>query len=192
MYDAQPNEWVSNIKYVFAMIESKSKQIIPNMNWTGRNGRTRANVSQTSLAIDSGATVHFFSNSELLQSIKTIKTAKIYCGGTSFDQCEPGLLRRELRHLPFPRKKIFLAKDEIANLVSLGKLVKEGFRVTMDSDVENAINIYNEDGSYIKFHMFRMGCTVLTLMVMEVILIPLLKFLNRRNTSLMLIIRRLP
>ena len=32
----------------------------------------------------------------------------------------------------------------------MGKLVKEGFRVTMDSDVENAINIYYEDGSYIK------------------------------------------
>ena len=33
----------------------------------------------------------------------------------------------------------------------MGKLVKEGYRVTMDSDVENAINVYNEDGSYIKF-----------------------------------------
>ena len=116
------------------MIESKSKQIIPNMNWMGRNGRTRVNVSQTSLAIDSGATIHFFSNSELQQSIKTIKTAKIHCGGTSFDQCEVGLLRRELQHLPLPKKKIFLDKDEIANLVSLGKLVKEGFRVMMDSD----------------------------------------------------------
>ena len=97
IYDAKPSDWVSkNIKYVFAMIESTSKQIIPNMNWMGRNGRTRANVSQTSLAIDSGATVHFFSNPELLQSIKSIKTAKIHCGGTSFDQCEAGLLRKEL------------------------------------------------------------------------------------------------
>ena len=33
----------------------------------------------------------------------------------------------------------------------MGKLVEEGFRVTMDSDVENAINVYNENGSYIKF-----------------------------------------
>ena len=29
--------------------------------------------------------------------------------------------------------------------------MKEGYRVTMDSDVENATNIFNEDGSYIKF-----------------------------------------
>ena len=97
------------------------------MNWMSRNGRTRANVSQTSLAIDSRATVHFFSNPELLRSIKTIKTAKIHCGGTSFDQCEAGLLSRELQHLPLPRKKIFLAKDGIANLLSMGKLMKEGF-----------------------------------------------------------------
>ena len=41
--------------------------------------------------------------------------------------------------------------DGIANLLSMGKLVKEGYRVTMDSDVENAINVYNDDGSYIKF-----------------------------------------
>ena len=33
----------------------------------------------------------------------------------------------------------------------MGKPVKEGYRVTMDSDVENAINVYNGDGLYIKF-----------------------------------------
>ena len=49
------------------------------------------------------------------------------------------------------RGKICIAKDGIANLVSMGKLLKEGYRVTMDSDVENAINVYNDDGSYIKF-----------------------------------------
>ena len=100
MYDAKPIAWVGqNIKYVFAVFavnESTSRQIIPNMNWMGRNGRIRANVSQPSLAIDSCATGHFFSNLELLRSIKTIEKTKIYCGGTSFDQCEAGLLRKEL------------------------------------------------------------------------------------------------
>ena len=33
----------------------------------------------------------------------------------------------------------------------MGKMVKEGYQVTMYSDVENAINVFNEDGSYIKF-----------------------------------------
>ena len=33
----------------------------------------------------------------------------------------------------------------------MGKLVEEGYRVTMDLDVENVINVYIDDGSYIKF-----------------------------------------
>ena len=151
MYDALSLPWIGvKIEYVFAMIES-SRQIIPSMNWIGGSGRTRANVSQTSLAIDSGATVHFFSNKELLRSIRPIKKMKIHCGGSTFDQCMAGRIRKELEHLPLPRKQICITTKGIANLISMGKLMEEGYRVTMDSDVENAINVYNDDGSYIKF-----------------------------------------
>ena len=62
-----------------------------------------------------------------------------------------GGIRNELKHLPLPKGKICIAKDGIANLLSMGKLVKEGYQVTMDLDVENTINVYNDDGSYIKF-----------------------------------------
>ena len=133
------------------MIESKSKQIIPNMGWMCGSRLTRANVPQTSLAIDSGATIHFFSNKELLQSIKAAKAIKIHYGKSTFDHVMIGHIRNELKHLPLPRCKICIAKDGIANLLSMGKLVKEGYQVTMDLDVENAINMYNNDGSYIKF-----------------------------------------
>ena len=82
MHDAGPFTWVEqNIEYVFAMIELKSKQIIPNMGWMYGSGLTRENVPQTSLAIDSGATIYFFSNEELLQSIKATNATKIHCGG---------------------------------------------------------------------------------------------------------------
>ena len=33
----------------------------------------------------------------------------------------------------------------------MGKQVKEGYQVQMGSDVENTINVFNKDGSYIKF-----------------------------------------
>ena len=59
--------------------------------------------------------------------------------------------KKELEYLPLPRKKICIATNGIANLISMGKLVEENYCVTMDSDVENAINVYNEDESYIKF-----------------------------------------
>ena len=62
-----------------------------------------------------------------------------------------GRLRDELKHLPLPKGEECVAKDDIANLLSMGNLVKEGYRVQIDSDVENVINVLNEDGSYIKF-----------------------------------------
>ena len=62
-----------------------------------------------------------------------------------------GRLRNKLKHLPLPKGEVCVAKDGIANLLSMGKLMKEGYRVQMDSDVENAITVFNEDGSYIKF-----------------------------------------
>ena len=67
MYDAGPSSWVRpNIEYIFAMIELSGRQQFPRMNWKGSSGLTRANVQQLSLALDSGATIHFFSNQELL------------------------------------------------------------------------------------------------------------------------------
>ena len=62
-----------------------------------------------------------------------------------------GYLRNELKHLPLPKGEVCIAKDGIENLLSMAKLVKEGYRVQMDSDVENSINVFNEDGLYIKF-----------------------------------------
>ena len=76
---------------------------------------------------------------------------KIHCGEIIFDQAMIGRLWDELKHLLLPKGDICVAKDGIANLLSMGKLVKEGYPVTIDYDVENTINVFNEDGSYIKF-----------------------------------------
>ena len=53
----------------------------------------------------------------------------IHYGGTTFDQAMIGRLRDELKHLPLPKGEVCVAKDGIANLLSMGKLVKEGYRV---------------------------------------------------------------
>ena len=122
------------------------------MNWNGDSGVTRANVPQTSLALDSSATIHFFSNQELLQAIKkSDNSIDIHCGGSTFDQAMIGRLRDELKHLSLPEGEVCVAKDGIANLISMRELVKEGYCVQMDSNVENVINVLNEYGSYIKF-----------------------------------------
>jgi len=82
MYDAGPFNWVGrNIEYVLALLDS-SKQIFPRVNFNSTNGVTRANVPQTTLAIDSGATIHFFSNPELLKLIREIiNKFTVHCGG---------------------------------------------------------------------------------------------------------------
>ena len=140
------------------MVESTSKQIFPRMNWNGSRGVNRANFPQTSLASDSGATIHFFSNQEFLQAIKKSNNSMTnHCGGTTVNQAMIGRLCNELKHLPLPKGEVCVAKDGIANLLFMGKLVKEGYCVQMDSDVENAINVFNEDGSYIKFACVNVG-----------------------------------
>ena len=52
-----------------------------------------------------------------------------------------GRLRDELKRLPLPKGEACVVKDGISNLLSVGNLVKEEYRVQMDSDVENAINV---------------------------------------------------
>ena len=112
VYDSGPFNWVGfNMKYVFAMIVSTSRQIFPRMNWNGNSGVTRANVPQTSLVLNSGATIHFFSNQELLQAIKKSNNSMtIHCGGSTFDQAMIGRLHNELKHLPFLKEKCVLPK----------------------------------------------------------------------------------
>ena len=77
---------------------------------------TRANGPQTSLALDSGATIYFFSNQDLLQSIKeSDKAMKIHCGRTTFDQEMIGRLKDKLKYLLLLKGDVCITKDDIAN-----------------------------------------------------------------------------
>ena len=102
---------------------------------------TRENISQTSLTLDNGATVHFLTNRDLLQPIKeNNKTMKIHCSGTIFDQAMLGRLQDDLNHLLLPIGGVCITKDDIANLLSMRNLVKDGYQVIIDSD-EFQINL---------------------------------------------------
>ena len=134
----------------------------------------------------------FHSNQELLQAIKRSKNSiTIHCGGTIFDQTMIGWLRDKLKHLPLSKREVCVAKDGIANLLSMRKLLKEGYRVQMDSDVENAINVFNEGGSYIKFVWVNDGLYCINLDDSGGMWITSQLYLNRSTISLMLTTRRL-
>ena len=128
MYNAGPFALVGqNIEYVFAMIESTSKKIIPNTSWMGGNGMTRENFPQTSLVLESGATIHFLSNQNLPQSFNATKLMKIHCGGKAFDPAMIGRICDKLKYLSLSKGNVCIVKDGIANLLSMGKMVKEGY-----------------------------------------------------------------
>ena len=74
----------------------------------------RANVPQTLLAIDSGAAIHFFSNEDLLQSVKATKAVKIYYVGLTFDHAMIGRILNKLKYVSLLRGKICITKDGIA------------------------------------------------------------------------------
>ena len=150
------------------------------MSWMCSSGLTRANVPQTSLAIAMCTTIHFFSNKDLLPLVKTTKVMKIHYGGTTFDQVMVGHICKELKHFSLARRKICIANDGIANLLSMGKPVEEEYQVTIDSDVKNAISFYNEDGSYIKFVCIQDGLYCINRKIVASILISLPQLLNRR------------
>ena len=125
---------------------------------------TRANVQQTSLVLDSGVTIHFFSNADLLYMLQENKESEkytVHCGGQSSKHGTMGRLKNELQHLPLLKEEICLYTDGVANLLSMSSLVKEGYRIQIDSDVENAINFCNEDGLYVNQIQVCRGRTLL-------------------------------
>ena len=86
-----------------------------------KNGiMTRANVPQTVLVLDSGATIHFFSNENMMKNIHDgPEPLIIHCGGKSWNQYAIGELCDDLKHLPLPQGSMYIAKDGIGNLLSL-------------------------------------------------------------------------
>ena len=62
-----------------------------------------------------------------------------------------GPLQDKMKHLSLPKGDVCIAKDDIANLFVHGEILKEGYRIQIEFDVENTINVFNEDRSYIKF-----------------------------------------
>ena len=122
-----------------------------------KNERTRTNMPQTVLVLDSGATIHFFSNERMTKNIHDDEEPiEIYCGGKLWNQYTVGELWDELKHLLLPQGSMDITKDRIGNLLSLGQLAKH-YQKILDNDIENAFYVYNNDRSYIKFECKKDG-----------------------------------
>ena len=124
----------------------------------GRSGRQKYNrgwVHRNSILLDSAASIPLIFNDNFLDKISQLKRSKlINLGGGQFPAKHHGSLTEALQHLPLPKEGYFFHPDAVANILSMAK-VSDHHRITTDTDIDNTIYVFNDDGSYICFHQMK-------------------------------------
>ena len=96
------------------------------------------------LLLDSGSTTHLISNNKLVNNISpSNSTQGVISNGGELEIYEEANLDG-IGTVPY-------SNEGIANLLSMAKLVDKGFRVQMDTAIEDAIRVHTNDGRVIKF-----------------------------------------
>ena len=95
--------------------------------------------------LDTASTTHLITNKNLVNNIKTTTSNQgVISNGGTLDVSETATMTG-IGKVPF-------SEDGIANLLSMAKLVDAGFRVFIDTAIEDAILLYTKDGRVIKFN----------------------------------------
>jgi hypothetical protein len=111
-----------------------------------------------SVAIDSGSSIHIFKDSFLLMDIRTDNEHSIAVRTTDsrFNINNIGSLCKDLHSLPLPSDGYYYYPKGVANILSLA-MIAETKRVVMDTAIDNAFYVFNEDGTYIRFERTNNG-----------------------------------
>jgi hypothetical protein len=106
----------------------------------------------TSIALDSASSIHLLKDRSLLDNIKADdkKKMKVRTTDSTFHVNDIGELCASLKSLPLPHGKYYFYPKEVTNILSLALLAKTE-RAVMNTAIENAFYVFNEDGSYVKF-----------------------------------------
>jgi hypothetical protein len=113
----------------------------------GKNVGPRATI-----ALDSGSSIHIFKDAFLLTDIISDDKRSIGVRTTDskFRVTDIGRLCDDLNILPLPSKGYYYYPKGVANILSLA-MIAETKRVVMDTAIDNASYVFNEDGTYIRF-----------------------------------------
>jgi hypothetical protein len=105
-----------------------------------------------SITLDSASSINLFKDEHLLNNITAHGKKKIRVRTTdsTFHVKDSGDLCDDLKSLPLTTDGYYSYPNNVANMLSLA-LLTQTKQVTMDTAIENAFIVYNEDGSYIKF-----------------------------------------
>jgi hypothetical protein len=107
---------------------------------------------RATIALDSGSSIHIFKDVFLLTDIHSNNNRSIGVRTTDskFRVNDIGRLCDDLSTLPLPSDGYYFYPKGVANILSLA-LIAETKRVVMDSAIDDAIYVFNEDGSYVRF-----------------------------------------
>jgi hypothetical protein len=113
---------------------------------------------RTTIALDSGSSIHIFKDAFLLTDIHSDDKRSIGVRTTdsSFRINEIGKLCNDLNLLPLPSEGYYFYPKGVANILSLA-MIAESKRVVMDTAIDNAFYVFNEDGTYIRFSRTQNG-----------------------------------
>ena len=105
--------------------------------------KTNKNLKQW-LLFDTASTTHLVSNPKLVNNICTNSHSQgVISNGGQLDIKETATLNG-VGDVPF-------SEEGIANLLSMAKLIDDGFRIFIDTDIEDAIFVYTPNGRVNKF-----------------------------------------
>jgi hypothetical protein len=107
---------------------------------------------RASIALDNGSSIHIFKDAFLLSDIHPDDKRSIGVRTTDskFRVNNIGRLCNDLNLLPLPSDGYYYYPKGVANILSLAMIAEEK-RVVMDTAIDNAFYVFNEDGTYIRF-----------------------------------------
>ena len=107
---------------------------------------------RATIALDSGSSIHLFKDAFLLEDIHSdaAKSIGVRTTDSNFRVGDIGRLCNDLNTLPLPSDGYYYYPTGVVNILSLA-MVAETKRVVMDSAIDNAIYVFNEDGTYVRF-----------------------------------------
>ncbi|OEU06188.1 hypothetical protein FRACYDRAFT_255934, partial [Fragilariopsis cylindrus CCMP1102] len=107
---------------------------------------------RATIALDSGSSIHLFKDAFLLEDIHSdaAKSIGVRTTDSNFRVDDIGRLCNDLNTLPLPSDGYYYYPTGVVNILSLA-MVAETKRVVMDSAIDNAIYVFNEDGTYVRF-----------------------------------------
>ena len=107
------------------------------------NTGSKAGISESWILLDSQSTIDVFSNPELLTKVHMIDT-------TLRIRCNAGVKTTNYRGYLNGYGWVWYYPQGIANILSLSR-VKEKYRVTFDSALDNRFNVHKENGKILHF-----------------------------------------